>query len=89
MEKRNNMKCPYCGNEMQLGYIAAKYAEAPWWLPDNVDPNELGLWGLVTANTIRKAGGFFLGDATKRFAFTRKRVDSYWCQKCSLLITKI
>ncbi len=83
------MKCPYCGNEMQLGYIALNFAKAPCWLPGNIDGHELGLWGLVTANTIRKAGGFFLGDATKRFAITRKRVDSYWCKECNLLITKI
>ena len=68
------MKCPYCGNEMQSGYLQSSrpLVWGPSVLEDSILPE--------TEN-----GGFYV---TKGL-FKHNCVTSYFCAECGLLLTPL
>ena len=82
------MKCPFCGEEMVLGHIQPIGLRSAFWLPDNVGIKDLGP-GFLTANKIKHVGGHIIGESTNFGVLSASLTDSFLCQKCSLLITKL
>lgn len=78
------MKCPYCGQEMQLGRLQGAGGHAVFWFPDNTDYEQ---WTL-TKNRIEAHGGVVLDDVTKIGFIAKARPESYWCSNCNICITK-
>lgn len=82
------MKCPFCGGEMVLGHIQPMGLRSAFWLPDNVGIKNLGP-GFLTVDKIKHVGGHIVGEATNFGLLSASLTDSFLCQKCSLLITKL
>ena len=72
---------------MVLGRIQPIGLRTPFWLPDGVRPQDLGL--ALSVQSVEAAGGRVIGDATTPFFFARNLPASMLCKKCSFLITKL
>ena len=68
------MKCPYCGKEMEQGYI--KSPQQIFWNKDK----DLGPQG---ESSIKLSGKFWHGF------FNGYSVESYYCPDCKKIITSI
>lgn len=81
------MKCPYCGTEMILGHIQPLGLRATFWIPENVSVKEIGFF--LTVDGVRKVGGYPIGVATNIGFFSAQLADSFLCEQCKFLITKL
>lgn len=82
------MKCPYCGEEMTLGYIQPAGGRNPCWLPEPLKSNWLG-FRYFSVGSIEQAGGRVLGTTTEQGLFCTSLSDSLLCPRCDILITKL
>lgn len=71
------MNCPYCNQEMRLGYIEAQNLLS--WTPKEEKSIGLTLWAR-SLNSIKLAGFPFIRAAS---------VDAYYCSNCQKIIIDI
>lgn len=73
------MKCPFCQEEMQLGYIPN--GEQPvQWIPDGVRPS------LLRGSVAKK--GVPLINQYKPFKANGYKADAHYCSKCKMVIAR-
>ncbi len=82
------MECPFCHEEMKLGYIYGVSGRSVFWLPSTIRPKDLGAL-LATPKPIKEAGGIVLDKTTKLAFLSSKKPGSYYCKACHMLITKL
>lgn len=75
-EKKN---CPYCGNEMEVGYLVPERCSKMWWLPKGVDLPNIG--SLIHEKRLRKKGAIIF----KNFALSIINMKSYRCEHCGTI----
>ena len=69
------MNCPYCQNEMQLGYIPG-WTLPGQWLPDGKRPS-------IFAFSVAEAGIPLMNE----YKFTHGyKAEAYYCSKCKVVI---
>jgi DNA-directed RNA polymerase subunit RPC12/RpoP len=68
----DDMKCPYCGETMELGYIPIPFALE--WIPFGKEPRLI----------YKKDGsdGFRMDHSF----FNAKKINTYFCRKCKKLV---
>lgn len=64
------MTCPYCGGEMERGYI-----QSPAYLPWNPEPQDVGV-------PEKEKGGFY----AEKDLFGMARLLSHYCPACNIFV---
>lgn len=71
------MKCPYCGEEMSVGYIY-NGNQPLQWLPDGVMPSRV--------NWIATDRGVSLKNNFKLFKESGYKAEAFYCYGCHIVI---
>ena len=74
------MQCPFCGNEMEQGFIYGRKDCGLMWLPKD---EKLPL--TITENAVKTRNGLILG---KRQFPENTRLEFYVCRKCNMGVSK-
>ena len=77
------MNCPYCNGEMQKGEICTSGNRTLYWLPKDANNN----FFILNPQAVEKRNGIVL-DMVCGGMITEVRPASYFCRKCSILLTK-
>lgn len=75
------MKCPNCGQEMELGEVLGTRAGGVIWFPKRLNMNKK-LFGSVSGRFIEENGAVFLSDPN--YGLERPSLDVYYCRKCKI-----
>lgn len=69
--------CPYCGSEMELGYIQTERTDKIFWLPEGKKVS------FFNQSILRKMNGFLLGD---HGMFGKSEQPAWCCRSCKKLV---
>lgn len=73
------MKCPYCGTEMQKGYLH-DHSQPVQWIPEGKKPSA---WKGVPAKE-----GITLGEGSL-WDWDGYRADAFYCPTCKIVIASV
>lgn len=72
------MKCPYCSNEMEHGYIEGGSSEMNW------KPNKTGTF--KSGNAEFNKGTVILSPFSTKSFLSKSRLEAYLCRDCHKII---
>ncbi len=78
------MKCPYCTQEMVIGHIHAPASYGVYWLPETSTIDGM----TISSKKIEEVGGVLLDEVTKVGFISKGKIQTYYCEKCNVFITK-
>lgn len=78
--------CPYCGGELEEGFIHGDSSRGVFWLPRGRRLKSLTVY---SKKAIERCGGFAIDNTTRFGFFAVKKPVSYYCGGCELLITPL
>lgn len=74
----NNMKCPFCGKEMEHGFLYANQGEGFPWYPDGEEPLRN-----IPDFRYKKKGAMYFGKSWKEIEPFEFDKMSFWlCKAC-------